>query len=254
MRVLELCVDSVASALTAEAGGADRIELCAALSEGGLTPSLGLLRNVRSKLNVPVHVMIRPRTGDFIYSDDDFAIMQEDIALAAQSGADGVVFGLLTSDGEIDIERTSDLVRLSKPMQVTFHRAMDLTPDPVRAIEAIIQSGADRVLTSGGELNAMLGRVRIQRLVRAARGRIHVMVGGGIRSENLAELVQVTGAKEWHTSLRRPGIRQDEHAPSANLLAEQLGWEQSAPPFHSEDVKRLRQILDTADELEPSES
>ena len=104
MHVLELCVDFVASALAAEASGAHRIELCTALSEGGLTPSLGLLRNVRSKVNIPVHVMIRPRTGDFIYSDDDFAIMQEDIALSAQSGANDVVFGLLTLNGEVDIE------------------------------------------------------------------------------------------------------------------------------------------------------
>lgn len=254
MRVLELCVDSVASAFTAETGGADRIELCTALSKGGLTPSLGLLRNVRSKLNIPVHVMIRPRTGDFVYSDDDFAIMQEDIALAAQSGADGVVFGLLTSYGEVDIERTRALVKLSKPMQVTFHRAIDLTPDPFMALEAIIHTGADRILTSGGELNAMLGSVRIQRLVHAARGRVHVTVGGGIRRENLAELVQATGAKEWHTSLRRPGIKQNEHAPIANLLAEQLGWEHSTPSFRSEDVRRLRLILDTADQLRPSES
>lgn len=253
MRVLELCVDSVASALTAEAGGADRIELCSALSEGGLTPSLGLLRNVRSKLNIPVHVMIRPRTGDFIYSEDDFAIMQEDIALAAQSGANGVVFGLLTSNGEIDVERTRALVQLSKPLQVTFHRAIDLTPDPLMALEAIVNAGADRILTSGGEMNATLGHVRIRQLVSAARDRIHVMVGGGIRRENLAELVRATGAKEWHTSLRQPGIKQDEHALVTNLMAEQLGWEQSATPFRSEDVRRLRQILDTEDQLEPSD-
>jgi copper homeostasis protein len=254
MRVLELCVDSVASALTAEVGGAHRIELCAALSEGGLTPSLGLLRSVRSKLNIPVHVMIRPRTGNFIYSEDDFAIMQEDIALAAQSRANGVVFGLLTSNGEVDIERTRALVKLSKPMQVTFHRAIDLTPDPIIALEAIIQTGADGVLTSGGELNATLGTIRIQNLVRAARSRIHVMVGGGVRPENLAELIRTTGAKEWHTSLRRPGVRQEEHAPISNLLAEQLGWEQFAPSFPIEDVRQLRRILDTAGQLETPEN
>ena len=254
MGVLELCVDSVASALAAEAGGAHRIELCSALSEGGLTPSLGLLRNLRSKLNIPIHVMIRPRTGDFLYSDDDFAIMQEDIALAAQSGANGVVFGLLTSNGEVDTERTRALVKLSKPMQVTFHRAIDLTSDPFKALEAIIDSGADRVLTSGGELNAILGSGRIQGFVRAARGRIHVMVGGGVRPENLAELVRATGAKEWHTSLRRPSVKPDEHAPVTNLLAQQLGIEQPAPALQSEDVRRLRQILDTADQLEQSDS
>lgn len=254
MRVLEICVDSVASALTAERGGADRIELCSALSEGGLTPSLGLLRQVRSKVSIAVHMMIRPRSGDFVYSDDDFAIMQEDIVLAARSGANGVVFGLLTANGEVDIERTRALVELSKPMQVTFHRAMDLTPDPFRALEAIIHGGADRVLTSGGELNAALGSARIQGLVRAARGRIQVMAGGGVRPENLEELVRLTGAKEWHTSLRRRSVKQGEHVPLTNLLAEQLGSERLALPLHSEDVRRLRLILDTADELEPSES
>src|SRR5438445_8211152 len=130
MTVLEICVDSFASAIAAEAGGADRVELCSALSEGGLSPSVGLLRAVRSRLNIGVHVMIRPRSGDFVYSDDDFAIMQQDIALAAQSGANCVVFGLLTSTAEVDTDRTRALVELSRPMEVTFHRAIDLTSDP----------------------------------------------------------------------------------------------------------------------------
>jgi copper homeostasis protein len=250
MRVLELCVDSVASAFTAEAGGADRIELCSALAEGGLTPSLGLLRAVRSKIRIGIHVMIRPRSGDFIYSDDDFAVMQNDIAIAAQSGANGVVLGLLTSDREVDIKRTRALVKLSKPMEVTFHRAIDLTSDPRKALEDVIGCGAEHILTSGGALNAMDGRAQIQKLVRAAGDRIHVMVGGGVRPENLRELVQVTGACEWHTSLRRPRNKPTNIAPTSDLIAEQLGYRESVQPFNSEDVRRLRDILDSVGEFE----
>lgn len=248
MRVLELCVDSVASAFTAEAGGAHRIELCGALAEGGLTPSPGLLRAVRSKVRIGIHVMIRPRSGDFMYSDDDFGVMENDIALAAQSGANGVVFGLLTSDREVDIERTRALVKLSKPMEVTFHRAIDLTSDPLKALEAVIRCGAEHVLTSGGELNAMDGRAQIQQFVRVAGERIHVMVGGGVRAENLGELVQSTGAHEWHTSLRRPKSKLTKLAP--DLVAEQLGYREAAQPFGSEDVRQLRYILDSAGEFE----
>lgn len=246
MRVLELCVDSIASALAAEAGGAHRVELCSALAEDGLTPSLGLLRSVRSKLNIGIHVMIRPRTGNFVYSDDDFAIMREDIALAAQSGANGVVFGLLTPEGNVDIERTRDLVKLSRPMEVTFHRAIDLTSDPFAALEAVIETGAQRVLTSGGALSAMLGRARIQQLVRAAGDRIHVMVGGSVRPENIAELVRITGAKEWHTALRKPGIKRPEHT-ATNLIARQLDNGQPNHHIRSEDVRLLRTILDSTD-------
>lgn len=252
MHVLELCVDSVASAITAEAGGAHRIELCSALAEGGLTPSLGLLRVVRSKIGIGIHVMIRPRSGGFVYSDDDFAIMQEDIALAAQSGANGVVFGLLTANQEVDVERTRALVKLARPMEVTFHRAFDLTSDRLVALEAVIHCGAEHVLTSGAALSAMEGRAEIRQLVRAAGDRIRVMVGGGVRAENLAELVQVTGAVEWHTALR-PKTKPTEPATTTNLIAEQLGFGQSIQPFRSEDVHRLREILDSADKPTPHE-
>ena len=246
MIVLEVCVDSVASAIAAESGGAHRIELCSALSEGGLTPSLGLLRAVRSKLNIGVHAMIRPRSGDFTYSDDDFAIMQQDITLAAQSGASGVVFGLLTSHGEVDVDRTRALVKLSRPMEVTFHRAIDLTPDPFAALEAIIGSGADRVLTSGAEATAMLGQARIRQLVRAAGNRIRVMVGGGVRADNAARLLLATEADEWHTALRRPASVETSRASGAVGVAEQLGNGDRFEPIRSEDVCKLREILESA--------
>lgn len=245
MTVLEVCVDSLASAIAAEAGGADRIELCSGLSEGGLTPSLGLLRSVRSRLKIGVHVMIRPRSGDFIYSDDDFAIMQQDIMLAAECGATGVVFGLLISAGEIDVDRTRTLVKLARPMEVTFHRAVDLTRDPVAALEAIVSSGADRVLTSGGEATATLGQARIRQLVGAARGRIGVMVGGGVRAENATQLLLGTAADEWHTSLRRRHGKESASASRHNGVAEQMGSGGGYEPVRSEDVRELREILES---------
>ena len=203
MASIEICVDSLASALAAEQGGAQRIELCSALREGGVTPSLGLLRAVRARTAVTLHVLIRPRAGDFLYTDDEFQIMREDIAVTAQAGADGVVFGILTAGADVDEERTAALVATARPLQVTFHRAFDMTRDPEDALRSVIRCGADRVLTSGAEPTAMLGRQRLRSLVESAASRIGVMVGGGVRPANVATLAQATGAVEFHSSLRR---------------------------------------------------
>jgi copper homeostasis protein len=202
MMELEICVDSVESAMAAESGGAQRVELCSALAEGGLTPSLGLIRAVRSRIEIGIHVMIRPRGGDFLYSPDEWAIMRDDIVSSAQAGANGVVFGLLTADGEVDVERTRMLVELAHPMEVTFHRAIDMARDLESSLEQVAEIGATRILTSGGAQSATLGSERIAGLVRAADKRIGVMVCGNVRPKNISQIAATTGAHEFHAALR----------------------------------------------------
>ena len=203
MAVIEIAVDSTESALAAEQGGAQRIELCSALREGGLTPSLGLVRTVRSACSIALFTIIRPRGSDFLYTADEFRVMQEDIRIMGQEGVDGVVFGLLTRDGHIDIERTRALVELARPMEVTFHRALDMTPDPEHALEDVIACGVQRVLTSGGAASAWAGRERLQAMVHQAGRRATIVVGGGVRPSIISRLIASTGATEFHSSMRR---------------------------------------------------
>jgi copper homeostasis protein len=208
MTELEICVDSVESAVAAELGGAQRIELCSALAEGGLTPSLGMIRAVRSRIKIGIYAMIRPRGGDFLYSGEEFSIMREDVNAAVQAGADGIVLGLLTADGNVDVERTRELVEearsIAPAIDITFHRAIDMARDLPTAFEDVIQTGTTRVLTSGGAPNAILGSANIAGLVKAAKGRIGVMVCGNVREENVQQIAQTTGAHQFHASLRKP--------------------------------------------------
>lgn len=203
MAVIEIAVDSIESALAAEQGGAQRIELCSALREGGLTSSLGLVRTVRSVCSIALFTIIRPRGSDFLYTANEFRAMQEDIRIMGKEGVDGVVFGLLTQDGQIDKDRTRTLVELAHPMQVTFHRALDMTADPERALEDVIACGVQRVLTSGGASSAWAGRKRLQTMVRQAADRVTIVVGGAVRPANIARLKASTGAKEFHSSMSR---------------------------------------------------
>ena len=243
MTVLEICVDSVESAIAAELGGAHRVELCSALAEGGLTPSAGLIRAVRSRIKIGIHVMIRPRSGDFLYSEDDLSAMREDIAMAAESGADGVVLGLLTVNGDVDVERTAELVELARPMEVTFHRAIDMARDTEGALEDVIRAGANRILTSGAEPSAMQGRHRIRELVRAANGRLRVMVGGGIRAENVREIAHSSGALEFHASLRRAVHSPIKHQRRKIHLGNSGVDDYSHSVVRASDVRTLRKAL-----------
>jgi copper homeostasis protein len=195
--IIEVCVDSVESALAAEHGGADRVELCDNLLEGGTTPSAGAIAVARQQLGIKLHVIIRPRGGDFCYSAVEFEVMRRDIELAKQLGADGVVIGILTSDGDVDAQRTGALIELARPLSVTFHRAFDMTRDPYQALEDLVALGVDRVLTSGQEPSVIEGLDLIAELVRRAGDRLIVMPGGGTE-RNIKKVVAQSGVHEVH--------------------------------------------------------
>jgi len=195
---VEICVDSVESAVAAQSGGANRVELCDNLMEGGTTPSCGSIEIARRLLDIKLQVIIRPRGGDFLYSDTEFDIMKRDIEAAKRLGADGVVIGLLDREGNIDIARTAELVELSRPMSVTFHRAFDVCRDPFAAIDQLADIGVDRILTSGQEATAVEGSELLAKLVEYAGNRIIIMVCGNLNERNINRVIAETGAKELH--------------------------------------------------------
>ena len=201
MIIYEVVTEDVAGVLAAEAGGAHRIEFCSALDVGGLTPSIGLVQEaLRRREHIQLMVMVRPRAGDFCYTDTEFATMLSDIDAIKATGAEGVVFGILNTDGTVDAERTNQLVLRARPMLVTFHRAFDMTVDPYDALEVLIDVGIDRVLTSGQEATAIKGMACIQKLVKQADGRITILAVSGIRPANVQKLVVQTGVQEVHGS------------------------------------------------------
>lgn len=201
MITLELCLESVDSVIAAERGGAQRVELCSNLLEGGTTPSAGTIRAAREHARLGINVMIRPRGGDFLYTDAEFESMRHDIQTAKELGADGIVLGLLRADGTVDAERTRQLVELASPLPVTFHRAIDVSRDLLQALEDVISTGAARVLTSGGQPSVVDGAATVAKMVAAARDRIIVMPGCGIRAENVLSVIEATGAHEVHIAL-----------------------------------------------------
>jgi len=202
--ICEICVDSVAGVRAAKAAGAARVELCGDLLEGGTTPSRGVIRRARTVAGIRLHVIIRPRGGDFLFDDDEFAVMQADIDIAKAEGADGVVIGLLTADGAVDAARTRALIGQARPLAVTFHRAFDMTPDPFAALETLIGLGVDRVLTSGQEASVLEGLPLIAELVRRAGDRIIVMPGGGITARNVDRIVAAAKPREIHFAALEP--------------------------------------------------
>lgn len=236
--VLEIATNSLASALAAQAGGADRIELCAGLELGGLTPSPALIALVRERVTLPVYVLIRPRAGDFVYSEDEHRTMLGDIAHCAAAGCDGVVLGALSAEGEVDLARCRELVAAAGTMGTTFHRAIDVSRDPSRALEDIVALGCERVLSSGGAPDALQGAALLRRLVEQAGDRIAVMPGAGIDAGNIAGLRRLTGAREFHASAKRA-------LPSAmrQLPASALGMEAGELRSDQDEVRRLAEAL-----------
>lgn len=198
---LEITVDGVEKAIAAERGGADRIELCADLPVGGLTPTRELERTVRETVHIPVYSMIRPRAGHFVYSDSEFAEMERSVAVATECGMDGVVLGVLQKGFKVDVGRTRRLVDLARPLPVTFHRAFDECTDLRKALEAVMQTGAARVLTSGGAKTALEGAANLAELIAMARDRILILPGAGITHSNIAKVAEKTGAIEFHAGL-----------------------------------------------------
>jgi copper homeostasis protein len=201
--ILEACVNSAISAMEAQAGSADRVELCGNMLEGGCTPSTGEIIFARQNLHIKLFVMIRPRGGDFCYTDAEFEIMKSDVLATKELGADGVVFGILQPDGSIDTERMKQLAGLARPMGITCHRAFDMTSDPVKAIEDLVTIGIDRVLTSGQNDSALDGAPLIKKLIGMAGNRIIIMPGHGIKEHNFREVIKETGAKEYHLYLTK---------------------------------------------------
>lgn len=189
--------------LAAQSAGAHRVELCDNLMEGGTTPSAGTITSVRENLNIDVNVIIRPRGGDFLYSDPEYDIMRRDIEICGEYGISGIVIGILRPDGEIDVERTAKLVEFAQPMSVTFHRAFDMCKDPYNGLEDVISTGASRLLTSGQKDKVIDGSELIAGLYKAAKDRIIIMPGSGINESNIANIAKKTGCKEFHLTARK---------------------------------------------------
>jgi len=235
---LEICANSVQSALAAQSGGADRVEFCQQLEVGGVTPSAGQILQARAQLSIGMHILIRPRGGDFLYSALEFEEMKADIRFCREAGCDGVVIGLLQADGQIDRDRTAELVALAGPMQVTFHRAFDVCRDPYEALESIISTGCVRLLTSGMRNTAMEGAQLIHTLVKQAGERIDIMPGSGINEHNLATLAAITGARSFHASAKttRPSGMQYVNADVSGMGGDV--WESS-----NEKIRLMADVL-----------
>jgi copper homeostasis protein len=236
---LEVIAYNIESCVIAQESGADRIELCANPAEGGTTPSYGMIRSAKEKCSIPVYVMIRPRGGDFLYADDEFRIMRDDIMQCRDYGCDGVVLGLLNADGTVDIKRTKELVQLAYPMEVTFHRAFDRVKDAHQSLEDVINSGCTRILTSGLKPTAAEGISLIRELVELADERIIIMPGSGVRSSNIEGLIELSGAVEFHTSA---GMMRDSGMAYRNMdMGEILDWHIT----NANEIQAIKQVLFT---------
>jgi copper homeostasis protein len=238
--VIEIATTDYQSTKAAVAGGADRIELCTALSEGGLTPSMALIQKCRTDFKVALFPIVRPRSGDFLYSPEEFKIIKQDALFCKQSGCDGIVIGFLNADGTINKDWTSQIVELVYPLEATFHRAFDRCRDPFEALKDVIETGCQRILTSGLQPTAVQGMGLIRQLMTKAQDDIILMPGSGVRAENIKDVAEKTGAVEFHASLR---IKKE-----SNMQYRQPAFADSAESYtHSsviaEDVVQLRKAL-----------
>jgi len=234
---LEICAFNLASALIAQQAGADRVELCAGPEEGGTTPSPGTISMARKHLKIPLYPIIRPRGGDFLYSDEEYGVMLRDIDFCKKTGCNGVVLGILRSDGTVDTARCERLVERAYPLGVTFHRAFDWASNPFEAMETIIGLGCERILTSGGRPTAEEGADLIDQLVREADERITIMPGSGVRASNIAALAEKTGAAEFHTSARV--------LKASSMAYVNAGMKENQPVVlaSEEEIKKIREHL-----------
>ena len=235
---LEVIGFDLASCLIAETHGANRIELCANPHEGGTTPSYGMIRVARQNTSIQLFPIIRPRGGDFLFSRLDFQSMITDIQQCEQLGCDGVVIGMLTEDGIVDVDRCAELIQHAGAMQVTFHRAFDRVKDPMKALEQIIELGCRRILTSGQRPNVDLGREMLRTLVDAAGDRITIMPGSGVRSNNVLELARFTGATAFHSSAR------SSHPTTMKYINSSMDEDLASVSIDDEEVSELRRLLD----------
>jgi copper homeostasis protein len=238
---LEICVNSIHSALAAQEGGASRVELCDNMAEGGTTPSAGMISRCKKLLSIPVFPIIRPRGGDFLYSKEEFEVMKQDILFCKASGCEGIVMGILKVDGSIDIERCAELIALARPMHVTFHRAFDRCNDLEKGLEEIISLGCERVLTSGGNISAENSVQTLKDLIQQSDGRISIMPGSGINENNIDLIAKNTGAYEFHSTARSPKISLMDCLVSGDLAAEDAGLSIWETDF--ERVKKMKKAL-----------
>lgn len=239
--MIEICANGLQSALNAQKAGAGRVELCDNLYEGGTTPSAACIALARKYLHIKLHVLIRPRGSDFLYDDLEMEQICEDILFCKANRCDGIVLGFLNADGTVNTARTKAMAELARPMSVTFHRAFDMTPNPFEALEQIIGSGADRILTSGQKNKAPEGTDVIKALVEKAAGRITIMPGAGINESNIEKMIRETGAKEFHLS----GMN---HIPSKMIFHKEglfMGGLSQIPEYEiaQSDVEKIRRVV-----------
>lgn len=242
---MEVCANSLASALAAQKGGAIRVELCDNLPEGGTTPSYAQIAMAKQILSIKVYPIIRPRGGDFLYSDLEFELMKTDIETCKSLLCDGVVIGILKADGSVDIDRCAELIELASPMPVTFHRAFDMSNDLEKALEDIIGLGCERILTSGGESSAIKGAATIAKLIKQAKGRIIIMPGAGVSAANITELIQLTAATEFHASAKHP-VKSEMIFRNPRLSMGTTADEFSYDLTDSETVEKLIKLANSA--------